>query len=184
MLALRPNCELCDVDLPPSAANARICSYECTFCADCVENTLHNVCPNCGGGFAPRPIRPAARVARGDGAGERPSRLEAAQRRIPDGSGTRARRDAPRHTTGAAVTHVARRARGESAGSIPANVADEVAVAPEEHRVRPTRRGLHAVNRSDYRGTQPDLRGPRGRSACPRAACHGRPVRRRRRSIP
>ena len=59
MLALRPNCELCDVDLPPAAANARICSYECTFCADCVENTLHNVCPNCGGGFEPRPIRPA-----------------------------------------------------------------------------------------------------------------------------
>ena len=58
MLALRPNCELCDVDLPPAATNARICSYECTFCVDCVENTLHNVCPNCGGGFAPRPIRP------------------------------------------------------------------------------------------------------------------------------
>ena len=59
MLALRPNCELCDVDLPPASLNARICTYECTFCADCVENTLHNVCPNCGGGFAPRPIRPA-----------------------------------------------------------------------------------------------------------------------------
>lgn len=58
MLALRPNCELCDVDLPPAAPNARICTYECTFCADCVENTLHNVCPNCGGGFAPRPVRP------------------------------------------------------------------------------------------------------------------------------
>jgi len=58
VLALRPNCESCDVDLPPSAANARICSYECTFCADCVDNVLHNVCPNCGGGFVPRPIRP------------------------------------------------------------------------------------------------------------------------------
>jgi hypothetical protein len=58
MLALRPNCELCDVDLPPDAPNARICTYECTFCADCAEKTLHNVCPNCGGGFAPRPIRP------------------------------------------------------------------------------------------------------------------------------
>jgi hypothetical protein len=45
--------------LPPDAADARICSYECTFCADCVETHLHNVCPNCGGGFAPRPIRPA-----------------------------------------------------------------------------------------------------------------------------
>ena len=58
MLELRPNCELCDKALPPDAADARICSYECTFCADCVEQHLHNVCPNCGGGFVPRPIRP------------------------------------------------------------------------------------------------------------------------------
>ena len=58
MLALRPNCELCDKDLPPSAAEARICSYECTFCAACVERVLENVCPNCGGGFVSRPIRP------------------------------------------------------------------------------------------------------------------------------
>jgi hypothetical protein len=59
MLALRPNCELCDVDLPPTALNARICSYECTFCADCVDKVLRNVCPNCGGAFVPRPIRPS-----------------------------------------------------------------------------------------------------------------------------
>ena len=58
-LQLRPNCEYCDKDLPPNATDARICSYECTFCADCVENKLHNVCPNCGGGFERRPIRPA-----------------------------------------------------------------------------------------------------------------------------
>jgi hypothetical protein len=58
-LQLRPNCEWCDRDLPPASTLARICSYECTFCADCVESKLHNVCPNCGGGFAPRPIRPA-----------------------------------------------------------------------------------------------------------------------------
>ena len=57
-LELRPNCELCDKDLPPAAAEARICTYECTFCADCVETKLHDVCPNCGGGFTPRPIRP------------------------------------------------------------------------------------------------------------------------------
>jgi hypothetical protein len=55
-LQLRPNCEYCDRDLPPRSAEARICSYECT---DCVENKLANVCPNCGGGFVPRPIRPA-----------------------------------------------------------------------------------------------------------------------------
>jgi uncharacterized protein len=57
MLQLRPNCEYCDKDLPPHATDARICSYECTFCATCVETVLFNVCPNCGGGFAPRPIR-------------------------------------------------------------------------------------------------------------------------------
>lgn len=59
VLQLRPNCEYCDKDLPPSATDARICSYECTFCADCAETKLSNVCPNCGGSFAPRPIRPA-----------------------------------------------------------------------------------------------------------------------------
>jgi uncharacterized protein len=58
MLQLRPNCEYCDKDLPPNAMDARICSYECTFCAHCVETVLFNVCPNCGGGFVPRPIRP------------------------------------------------------------------------------------------------------------------------------
>ena len=58
MLQLRPNCEYCDKDLPVDAEDARICSYECTFCADCVETHLQNVCPNCGGGFVQRPIRP------------------------------------------------------------------------------------------------------------------------------
>lgn len=65
MLELRPNCEMCDRDLPPEATEARICTYECTFCATCVEDVLHNVCPNCAGGFVPRPIRPA--TARRDG---------------------------------------------------------------------------------------------------------------------
>ena len=60
MLELRPNCEWCDRDLPPDAAEARICTYECTYCADCVENVLHDVCPTCGGNFVPRPIRPKA----------------------------------------------------------------------------------------------------------------------------
>jgi len=58
MLELRPNCELCDKDLPPASTDARICTYECTFCASCVETVLENVCPNCGGGFVARPIRP------------------------------------------------------------------------------------------------------------------------------
>ena len=59
MLELRPNCEHCNKPLPADSVEARICSYECTFCADCVDTVLHNVCPNCGGGFVPRPIRPA-----------------------------------------------------------------------------------------------------------------------------
>jgi uncharacterized protein len=58
MLQLRPNCEYCDKDLPPDALDARICTYECTFCVHCVETALFNVCPNCGGGFVQRPIRP------------------------------------------------------------------------------------------------------------------------------
>jgi hypothetical protein len=59
MLELRPTCEHCNTALPPDSLEARICSYECTFCARCVEVVLHNVCPNCGGGFVSRPIRPA-----------------------------------------------------------------------------------------------------------------------------
>jgi hypothetical protein len=59
MLELRPTCENCNVALPPNSLEARICSYECTFCATCAEKTLASVCPNCGGGFVPRPVRPA-----------------------------------------------------------------------------------------------------------------------------
>lgn len=57
-LELRPTCEACAKPLPPEATDARICSYECTFCADCVRALLTNVCPNCGGGFEARPVRP------------------------------------------------------------------------------------------------------------------------------
>jgi hypothetical protein len=62
MLELRPNCECCDRDLPPGSDLARICSFECTFCADCAERRFHGVCPNCGGNFEPRPIRPAVKL--------------------------------------------------------------------------------------------------------------------------
>jgi hypothetical protein len=72
-LELRPNCEFCDRDLPPGSAGARICTYECTFCADCVENELHNVCPNCGGGFVPRPIRPVTEWRPGVSLEKRPA---------------------------------------------------------------------------------------------------------------
>ena len=72
-LELRPNCEYCDKDLPPASVEARICSYECTFCAECVEGPLKNVCPNCGGGFAPRPIRPAREWRPGLSVAKRPA---------------------------------------------------------------------------------------------------------------
>lgn len=80
MLELRPNCEMCDRDLQPNSTDARICSYECTFCADCVETVLHNVCPNCGGGFVPRPIRPAR--AHRDGTGLRHSPAGTKRRKL------------------------------------------------------------------------------------------------------
>ena len=59
MLELRPTCENCNKPLPPNSLDARICSFECTFCATCVERILENVCPNCGGGFCVRPVRPS-----------------------------------------------------------------------------------------------------------------------------
>ncbi len=59
MLDLRPNCECCGADLPP-ASDARICSFECTFCGPCADGLLMGVCPNCGGNLVARPVRPAA----------------------------------------------------------------------------------------------------------------------------
>ncbi len=75
-LELRPNCEGCDRDLPANATNAMICTYECTYCADCVSTLLSNVCPNCGGGFAPRPIRPATEWRDGLSLAKRPASTE------------------------------------------------------------------------------------------------------------
>ena len=62
-LELRPNCECCDKDLPPESLEALICSFECTYCADCAENTLAGICPNCGGELVRRPVRPTAKLA-------------------------------------------------------------------------------------------------------------------------
>jgi len=64
MLELRPNCECCDRDLPPDSPAAMICSFECTFCADCADTRLAGRCPNCGGELLRRPIRPANKLAR------------------------------------------------------------------------------------------------------------------------
>jgi hypothetical protein len=82
MLELRPNCECCNKDLPPDSAEAMICTFECTFCRECVELRLKGVCPNCGGDFTRRPIRPdkhlgkypasPKRVHKPEGCAERP----------------------------------------------------------------------------------------------------------------
>jgi len=64
MLELRPNCECCDRDLPPESSEARICSFECTFCASCADTRLGGRCPNCGGELVARPRRPAGKLAR------------------------------------------------------------------------------------------------------------------------
>ncbi len=63
MLELRPGCECCDRDLPAHATDARICSFECTFCAECADR-MGGVCPNCGGELVARPRRPEGRLAR------------------------------------------------------------------------------------------------------------------------
>jgi len=64
MLQMRPGCECCDRDLPPDSKDARICSFECTFCADCVDTKLKGVCPNCGGDLMLRPTRAASKLAK------------------------------------------------------------------------------------------------------------------------
>jgi len=64
MLDLRPGCECCDRDLPPDSRDAMICTYECTWCADCVHLCLGDVCPNCGGNLVPRPIRPTGLLSK------------------------------------------------------------------------------------------------------------------------
>ncbi len=82
MLQLRPSCEHCNKLLPPEAIDARICSFECTFCADCVDTLLGNVCPNCGGGFAPRPIRPSRNWKNDNYLGKHPASTQAKHRPV------------------------------------------------------------------------------------------------------
>jgi len=82
MLELRPSCENCDKLLPPASVEAMICSFECTFCLSCVHNILHNVCPNCGGGFSARPIRPARNWKGENYLGKFPATLVKTQRMV------------------------------------------------------------------------------------------------------
>ena len=71
MLQMRPGCECCDRDLPPDTADARICTFECTFCSDCAMRRLGGTCPNCGGELRARPRRPAGRLAAAPASTER-----------------------------------------------------------------------------------------------------------------
>jgi hypothetical protein len=57
MLEMRASCERCGRALPADSANASICSYECTFCAECANSPLAGKCPNCGGVLERRPAR-------------------------------------------------------------------------------------------------------------------------------
>ena len=82
MLELRPSCEHCQRALPPESAEAHICSFECTFCSDCVTR-LEGTCPNCGGGFVPRPVRPARDWnGKGNFLGKNPARTEPKHRAV------------------------------------------------------------------------------------------------------
>lgn len=83
MMILKPNCECCDNDLPPASHEARVCSFECTFCADCVDERFNNVCPNCGGGFVPRPIRPVGKLTKFPASSERFTKTHAVCADLP-----------------------------------------------------------------------------------------------------
>ncbi len=78
-LELRPNCECCDKDLPPESGEAMICSFECTFCADCVSTKLSDRCPNCGGELVRRPIRSAEKLVRNPASTKRILKAEGCQ---------------------------------------------------------------------------------------------------------
>ena len=82
MLELRPSCEHCNKALPPDSLQARICSFECTFCADCVDQLLQGICPNCGGGFVPRPVRPAQDRRNGNYLGRYPASTQLRHRPV------------------------------------------------------------------------------------------------------
>jgi len=78
MLQMRPNCECCDADLPPDSGAARICSFECTFCADCADQRLGGRCPNCDGDLIARPTRATALLAKFPASTERVLKAPAA----------------------------------------------------------------------------------------------------------
>lgn len=86
MLEMRPGCECCDADLPPDSPDARICTFECTFCAGCAGR-LRGQCPNCGGGLVARPIRPAKHLAEHPASSRRVFHPDGCAPSRPSGSG-------------------------------------------------------------------------------------------------
>lgn len=52
---MKLNCEGCQRGLPADS-DAYVCSYECTYCADCASNGQF-MCPHCGGELVRRPRR-------------------------------------------------------------------------------------------------------------------------------
>ena len=82
MLELRPTCENCNKPLPPDSTEAMICSFECTFCKSCVDEVLENVCPNCGGGFCRRPVRPKQNLRNENYLGKYPASTEVKHRPV------------------------------------------------------------------------------------------------------
>ena len=82
MLQLRPNCECCNVDLAGDADSAFICSFECTFCVDCVSGTLQGRCPNCGGELVRRPRRASEKLAKYPASTERVFKPEGCGKRV------------------------------------------------------------------------------------------------------
>lgn len=71
MLQMLPGCECCNRDLPPGSTDARICSFEFTFCSDCAEQRLAGICPNCGGDLVRRPTRSMAKLVNAPASTER-----------------------------------------------------------------------------------------------------------------
>lgn len=92
MLELRPNCECCDIDLPPDSADALICTFECTFCISCAEQVYQGVCPSCGGNFERRPVRPERHLERHPPSGKRVLARAGSSRDLPLPEGIRSRR--------------------------------------------------------------------------------------------
>ncbi|WP_134322308.1 DUF1272 domain-containing protein [Cumulibacter soli] len=83
MLEIRPNCECCDRDLAVDSPDVYICTFECTWCSDCVDLFENRACPNCGGNLVPRPIRPRHLLQKNPASGKRVANPDCLARHAP-----------------------------------------------------------------------------------------------------